>query len=155
MESVACSLPKSTLYKSFCFHSKITRAASRRSWSEVCIDWNLMLRSKYGGTFCHIGKRECESRNVSHGHEHLKRREHYVWIHDSIQQAVYNTLSPKGKKALYSRIGKAFLQAIKPEHLKDLLYEVLAFLNKGVDIEDLVQCQTVGNLNLFCFLQRF
>jgi len=40
------------------------------------------------------------------------------------------------------------LQAVKPENLKDLLYEILALLNKGIDSEDLIQRQSIANLNL-------
>jgi len=55
----------------------------------------------------------------------------------------------KTKRILYSKIGKAFLQVIRPDIMKDLLYEVLALLNKGVDTDDFVQRQTLANLNLF------
>jgi hypothetical protein len=65
-----------------------------------------------------------------------------------MQQAVYKTLTPRARRALYSKIGNAFLQAIKPENLKDLLYELLALLNKGIDSEDLIQRQSIANLNL-------
>lgn len=71
-----------------------------------------------------------------------------MWLHDSVQQAVYRTLTPKARRVLYSKIGKAFLQAVKPANLKDLLYELLALLNKGIDLEDLVHRQTIANLNL-------
>ena len=40
------------------------------------------------------------------------------------------------------------MQAVKPENLKDLLYEILALLNKGIDSEDLIQRQSIANLNL-------
>lgn len=40
------------------------------------------------------------------------------------------------------------MHAIKPDNMKDLLYEVLALLNKGIDSEDLIQRQTIANLNL-------
>lgn len=33
--------------------------------------------------------------------------------------------------------------------LKELLYDVLALLNRGVDTDDFVQRQTLANLNLF------
>ena len=75
-------------------------------------------------------------------------RHHYVWLHNSIQQAAYNTLTPAARVSLYSKIGKAFLQAVRPENLNELLYEVLALLNKGVDAENVIQRQTIANLNL-------
>ena len=78
-------------------------------------------------------------------------RHHYIWLHDSIQQAAYNTLTPAARVSLYSKIGKAFLQAVKPENLNQLLYEVLAVLNKGVDAENVIQRQTIANLNLLLF----
>ena len=77
-----------------------------------------------------------------------QNRHYYVWLHDSIQQAAYNTLTPAERTSLYSRIGKAFLQAVKPENLNDLLYEVLALLNKGIDAESMLQRQSIANLNL-------
>lgn len=78
-------------------------------------------------------------------------RQHYVWLHDSVQQAVYDSLSGREKRLLYSKIGKAFMHAIKPDILNDLLYEILALLNKGIDSEDLMQRQTIANLNLLTY----
>jgi predicted ATPase len=74
--------------------------------------------------------------------------QHYVWVHDSVQQAVYESLTGREKRLLYSKIGKAFMHAIKPGDMKDLLFEVLALLNKGIDSEDLMQRQMIANLNL-------
>jgi len=55
----------------------------------------------------------------------------------------------KTQRILYSKIGKAFLQIVRPDILKELLYDVLALLNRGVDTDDFVQRQTLANLNLF------
>jgi predicted ATPase len=71
-----------------------------------------------------------------------------MWLHDSVQQVAYKMLSPRARMVLYSKIGKAFLKSIRPENLEDLLYEVLALLNNGVDAEDSVQRRTIANLNL-------
>ena len=75
-------------------------------------------------------------------------RHSYVWLHDTIQQAAYNSLTPAARVSLYSKIGRAFLQTVKPEHLNGLLYEVLALLNKGADAENVMQRQSIANLNL-------
>jgi predicted ATPase len=75
--------------------------------------------------------------------------QHYVWVHDSVQQAVYESLTGREKRLIYSKVGKAFMHAIKPGDMKDLLFEILALLNKGIDSEDLMQRQMIANLNLF------
>jgi len=71
-----------------------------------------------------------------------------VWLHDSFQQAAYRSLSARQRAVLYSKVGKAFLQAIYPMNLKDLLYEVLGLLNKGMDSEDANGRHYIANLNL-------
>jgi hypothetical protein len=62
---------------------------------------------------------------------------------------VYKTLSVAGRILLYSKIGKGFLQVIKPDAFVHLLYDVLALLNKGVDGENSVQRQIIADMNLF------
>jgi len=66
-----------------------------------------------------------------------------------VQQAVYDSMPAKTQRILYSKIGKAFLQVVRPDILKDLLYDVLSLLNKGADTDDFMQRQTLANLNLF------
>jgi predicted ATPase len=76
-------------------------------------------------------------------------------MHDSVQQAAYNTMTSRERTVLYSKIGGAFLEAIKPENLGDLLYEVLALLNKGIDLEDLNQRQKIAKLNLYLTFSNY
>jgi hypothetical protein len=66
-----------------------------------------------------------------------------------VQQAAHNTLSADARMSLYSKIGNAFLKAIRPEILGDLMYEVLALLNKGVDAKDPIQSHSIANLNMW------
>jgi hypothetical protein len=76
-------------------------------------------------------------------------RQLYVWQHDAVQHAVHNTLSAHAKMSLYSKIGIAFLKAIRPEILNDLMYEVLTLLNRSVDMEDPIQSHSIANLNMW------
>jgi hypothetical protein len=76
-------------------------------------------------------------------------RQHYTWLHDSVQRATFDTISVIGKGLLYSKIGKAFLLAIRPNVLVDLLYNVLRILNEGMDAENNAQRQLIADMNLF------
>jgi len=75
--------------------------------------------------------------------------QHYLWQHDTMQEAAYNTLNPKARLALYSKIGNAFLNASKEKDRRELLYETLALINQGIGSEDFEQRQVIAGLNLY------
>ncbi len=75
--------------------------------------------------------------------------QHYKFVHDRIQQAVYDTITEEERSSLHLQTGKLLLKHFCPEELESQIFEVANQLNHGKElIEDPSEKMDLAELNL-------
>lgn len=77
--------------------------------------------------------------------------EHYKFVHDTIQQAFYNSIPLIKRKAIHYQIGKNLYENLDAAKLEERLFEVVNHLNAGTDkISSMNQLIFMLSINLRC-----
>ncbi|QRK13548.1 AAA family ATPase [Archangium violaceum] len=60
--------------------------------------------------------------------------EQYRFLHDRIHQAAHALITEEEQKAIHLRIGRAMLESLTPEALRERLFDVVSQLNAGAEL---------------------
>jgi predicted ATPase len=64
----------------------------------------------------------------------LKLEEHYYFVHDRVQQAVYSLIEPKHRRQLHLTVGKLLLRHVGKDQLDEKIFDIIYHLNQGLEL---------------------